>query len=259
MQDRLLRGEQIDYVEAAAETLSDDALTIGFARRIATYKRLHLLTHDPTRALDLLDPPRPVQLLFAGKAHPSDERAKQIVQTLFEVKRDPRVGKRVAFLEDYDLATATWLVAGCDVWVNLPRPPNEASGTSGMKVALNGGLNLSVLDGWWAEAYDGTNGWAIDGAVDARRGRAGRPPRRRALPTCSSPRSCRLFYERDADGIPVGWVERVRASLRTLAPRFVATRMVEDYVRTVYPAPYLSGVTRPCGASCCGRCAGTGR
>ncbi|MGZ4759545.1 MAG: alpha-glucan family phosphorylase, partial [Acidimicrobiales bacterium] len=137
VQDRLLRGEQIDYVEAAAETLSDDALTIGFARRIATYKRLHLLTHDVNRALALLDPPRPVQLLFAGKAHPNDERAKQIVQTLFEVKRDPRVGRRVAFLEDYDLSTATWLVAGCDVWVNLPRPPNEASGTSGMKVVLN--------------------------------------------------------------------------------------------------------------------------
>ncbi len=146
------------------------------------------------------------------------------------------VGKRVAFLEDYDLAMATWLVAGCDVWVNLPRPPNEASGTSGMKVALNGGLNLSVLDGWWAEAYDGTNGWAIDGdldddedAEDARHADA--------LYHLLESEVVPLFYERDADGIPVGWVERVRASLRTLAPRFVATRMVEDYVREVYPSP----------------------
>ena len=233
VQDRLLRGEQIDYVEAAAETLSDEALTIGFARRIATYKRLHLVTHDAVRALRLLDPPRPVQLLFAGKAHPSDEQAKQIVHDLFEVKRDPRVGKRVAFLEDYDLATATWLVAGCDVWVNLPRPPNEASGTSGMKVALNGGLNLSVLDGWWAEAYDGTNGWAIDGAVDGDE-EAQDARHADALYHLLESEVVPLFYERDADGIPVGWVERVRSSLRTLAPRFVATRMVEDYGRTVY-------------------------
>ncbi|MGZ4709580.1 MAG: alpha-glucan family phosphorylase, partial [Acidimicrobiales bacterium] len=235
VQDRLLRGEQIDYVEAAAETLSDDALTIGFARRIATYKRLHLLTHDVNRALALLDPPRPVQLLFAGKAHPNDERAKQIVQTLFEVKRDPRVGRRVAFLEDYDLSTATWLVAGCDVWVNLPRPPNEARGTSGMKVVLNGGLNLSVLDGWWAEAYDGTNGWAIDGAVDHDE-TAQDARHAEALYHLIESEVVPLFYERDADGVPVGWVELVRASLRTLAPQFVATRMVEDYVRTVYPA-----------------------
>lgn len=236
VQDRLLRGEQIDYVEAAAETLSDDALTIGFARRIATYKRLHLVTHDPVRALQLLDPPRPVQLLFAGKAHPADEQAKQIVQQLFEVKRDPRVGKRVAFLEDYDMAMATWLVAGCDVWVNLPRPPNEASGTSGMKVALNGGLNLSVLDGWWAEAYDGTNGWAIDGDVDDDED-AQDDRHADELYHLIETQVVPLFYERDAEGIPVGWVERVRASLRTLAPRFVATRMVEDYVREVYPSP----------------------
>jgi starch phosphorylase len=234
VQDRLLRGEQIDYVEAAAETLSDDALTIGFARRIATYKRLHLVAHDAARALELLDPPRPVQLLFAGKAHPNDEGAKEIVQALFEVKRDPRVGQRVAFLEDYDLSIATWLVAGCDVWVNLPRPPNEASGTSGMKVVLNGGLNLSVLDGWWAEAYDGTNGWAIDGAVDPDE-EAQDARHADALYRLLESQVVPLFYERDADGVPLGWVERVRASLRTLGPQFVATRMVEDYVRTVYP------------------------
>jgi len=234
VQDRLMRGEQIDYVEAAAETLSDDVLTIGFARRIATYKRLHLVTHDAPRALDLLDPPHPVQLLFAGKAHPSDERAKQIVQRLFEVKRDPRVGRRVAFLEDYDLSTATWLVAGCDVWVNLPRPPNEASGTSGMKVVLNGGLNLSVLDGWWAEAHDGTNGWAIDGEVDLDEEQQD-ARHAEALYSLLEKEVVPLFYERDENGVPLGWVERVRASLRTLAPRFVATRMVEDYVRSVYP------------------------
>jgi starch phosphorylase len=234
VQDRLLRGEQIDYVEAAAQTLSDEVLTLGFARRIATYKRLHLVTHDPARALDLLDPPRPVQLLFAGKAHPSDERAKQIVQRLFEVKRDPRVGRRVAFLEDYDLSMAAWLVAGCDVWINLPRPPNEASGTSGMKVVLNGGLNLSVLDGWWAEGYDGTNGWAIDGGVDAD-DEALDARHAESLYHLLESEIIPLFYERDDQGVPVRWVERIRSSLRTLAPRFVATRMVEDYQRTVYP------------------------
>jgi len=162
------------------------------------------------------------------------------VQTLFEVKRDPRVGRRVAFLEDYDLSIATWLVAGCDVWVNLPRPPNEASGTSGMKVALNGGLNLSVLDGWWAEAYDGTNGWAIEGDVDADED-AQDARHADELYHLLESEVVPLFYERDAAGVPVGWVERVRASLRTLVPRFVATRMVEDYVDTVYPNPAGDG------------------
>ncbi len=234
--DRLRRGEQIDYVEAAAETFDADALTIGFARRLATYKRLHLLTLDPARALAMLARPQPVQLLFAGKAHPNDDGAKRIVQQMFQLKGAPGVAGRGAFLEDYDLSMAGWLSAGCDVWVNLPRPPNEASGTSGMKAAVNGGLNLSVLDGWWAEAYDGTNGWAIDGEVDP--DEAAQDARHAAaLYDLLEGEVLPLFYLRDGDGVPVGWVERIKASLRTLGPRFTATRMVEDYVHTVYPTP----------------------
>jgi len=233
VQDRLRRGEQIDYVQAAADSFDADTLTVGFARRIATYKRLHLLTVDPARALALLEEPRPLQLLFAGKAHPNDDAAKRIVADLFRLKGAPAVAGRVAFLEDYDLSLAGWLVGGSDLWVNLPRPPNEASGTSGMKAALNGGLNLSVLDGWWAEAYDGTNGWAIDGEVDP--DEAAQDARHAAaLYDLLEHEVLPLFYDRDEHGIPRGWVERMRASLRTLGPRFVATRMVGDYVRTVY-------------------------
>jgi starch phosphorylase len=165
--DRLERGESPDYVDAAARVFDHDVVTIGFARRLARYKRLDLLAHDMHRALDLLADPRPIQILIAGKAHPRDDDAKRIVQGLFVFKPAAHVGERVVYLHDYDLSIAPTLVAGCDVWVNLPRPPLEASGTSGMKSALNGGLQLSVLDGWWPEAYDGANGWAIAGDVDA--------------------------------------------------------------------------------------------
>ena len=179
--DRLRRGEDLGYVEAAQNGFDPDRLTIGFARRLATYKRLYLLSLQPDRALRLLAGDRPVQFVFAGKAHPLDEEAKRIVRDLFVLKASPAVADRVAFLEDYDLSFAAELVAGCDVWVNVPRPPEEASGTSGMKAALNGSLNLSVLDGWWAEAYDGTNGWAIDGEVDPDREAQDAAPRRRPV------------------------------------------------------------------------------
>ena len=164
--DRLMRGDLRGYVDAAARSFDPEALTIGFARRVATYKRLDLLTRDPEWTLALLGGDRPVQVVLAGKAHPRDEEAKRALQGLFGLKGARIVGERVVFLDDYDLATAAWLVRGCDVWLNLPRPPLEASGTSGMKSAFNGGLQLSVLDGWWAEAYDGENGWAIAGDVD---------------------------------------------------------------------------------------------
>ncbi len=157
-------------------------LTIGFARRLATYKRLNLLVHDATRALALLDHDRPMQLVFAGKAHPLDDGAKAIAQRMFELKRSPAVGNRVVFVEDYDLRVAGTIVAGCDVWLNLPRPPLEASGTSGMKAALNGGLNLSVLDGWWREGFDGQQRLGDRRERRPRRGGTGRPRRRGALP-----------------------------------------------------------------------------
>ncbi|MFN7950231.1 MAG: alpha-glucan family phosphorylase [bacterium] len=230
--DRLARGEPPDYVEAAARVLDRDRLTIGFARRVATYKRLYLLTRFPDRALRLLDGERPIQILLAGKAHPSDHEAKDALRNIFRVKQAPMVGGRVAFLENYDLEIARRIVAGVDVWVNLPRPPLEASGTSGMKATLNGGLNLSVLDGWWAEAYDGANGWAI--ATPDTSPTEQDDHDATALLDLIENEVVPLFHDRDDAGIPHGWVRKVKASLKTLVPRFTAERMVRDYVDTMY-------------------------
>jgi starch phosphorylase len=231
--DRLTRGETLSYVEAMARTFDDDVLTIGFARRIATYKRLHLLSYDAGRALRLLDGPMPVQLLLAGKAHPRDDAAKGALQALFSLRTSPAVASRVAFLEDYDIALAQVLVGGCDVWVNVPRPPLEASGTSGMKSAMNGGLQLSVLDGWWSEGFDGENGWAIEGATDADE-HAQDARHANALYDLLEHEVVPMFYDRDDHGVPRAWVQRVKRSLRTIGPAFSATRMVNDYTRDVY-------------------------
>jgi starch phosphorylase len=231
--DRLARGETMDYVEAAAAAFDPDRLTIGFARRVATYKRIHLLTVDVGRGLRTLNGPHRNQLLLAGKAHPNDEEAKRAVQWIFRLKRGPDVAGRVVYLEDYDLALAVALTAGCDLWLNLPRPPNEASGTSGMKSMLNGGLQLSVLDGWWAEAFDGTNGWAIDSAPDEDPSRQDARDNA-ALFDLIEKEVGPSFYERDAAGVPLAWVRRIKASLRTLGPRFCAARMVREYARRAW-------------------------
>jgi starch phosphorylase len=226
--DRLGRGESMDYVQAAASAFDADQLTVGFARRVATYKRIHLLTVDVPRGMRALHGPNRLQLLLAGKAHPQDEEAKRAVQWIFRLKRGPQVAGRVIYLEDYDLALSSALTAGCDLWLNLPRPPCEASGTSGMKSMLNGGLQLSVLDGWWVEAYDGTNGWAIESTAD------GGPLQQDLRDSATlfdliekDVGPC--FYDRDPAGVPVAWVRRIKASLRTLGPRFCAARMVRDY------------------------------
>ena len=233
--DRLGRGEPHDYVEAAVHGFDPGALTIGFARRLATYKRLWLLIQDPVRALALVAGERPIQLVLAGKAHPSDDEAKGVIQGLFAHKGAPGVPERVVYLHDYDLRTAAYLVQGCDVWINLPRPPLEASGTSGMKSAVNGGLQLSVLDGWWAEGYDGDNGWALPGDVDP--DHAGQDARDgAALYEILGREVIPSFYERDADGLPSGWIRRMRASLRSIAPAFCAGRMLDDYLERVYGA-----------------------
>jgi starch phosphorylase len=231
--DRLARDDLPEYVRAAAGTFDPDVLTIGFARRVATYKRLALLGSDPDRLLGLLRGDRPIQVLLAGKAHPRDEEAKRVLQALFGMKGAPEVGQHVIVLDDYDLAVAAHLVQGCDVWLNLPRPPLEASGTSGMKSVMNGGLQLSVLDGWWAEGYDGSNGWALSGEVDD--DHAAQDARHanelfRVLEEEVVP----AFYERDGGGVPQAWVQRMRASLRTLGPEFSATRMLGEYVDDVY-------------------------
>jgi glycogen phosphorylase len=231
--DRLARDDLPEYVGAAERTFSPDVLTIGFARRIATYKRLGLLGQDPERALALLAGERPIQVVLAGKAHPRDEDAKHMLQSLFRLKGAPAAGEHVIFLDDYDLASGAALVRGCDVWLNVPRPPLEASGTSGMKSVVNGGLQLSVLDGWWAEAYDGGNGWALSGEVDPDHDAADARAAAdlyRVLESEVVP----AFYERGPDGLPEAWIERVRASLKTLAPRFCATRMVGEYLERAY-------------------------
>lgn len=234
--DRLARGEPIPYVESAARTFDPAALTLGFARRVASYKRLSLLVADAGRALGLLGGPRHVQVVIAGKAHPQDDGAKRMVQSIFALKEQQSAGAHVVFLEDYDLPAARKLVAGCDVWVNLPRPPLEASGTSGMKAALNGGLNLSVLDGWWDEAFDGANGWAIrsepgpdEGAQDARDADA--------LYGLLEREVVPLFHDRDESGLPRRWLRLVRSSLRSLAPAFSTARTLHEYATRIYPRP----------------------
>jgi starch phosphorylase len=231
--DRLARGEPASYVEAAASAFDPALPIVGFARRVATYKRLHLIAYDLDRALRLLDGERPIQVLLAGKAHPADDGAKSVVQSLLAIRRLGNIAERVAFLEDYDTGMAAHLVAGCDVWVNLPRPPLEASGTSGMKSAMNGGLNLSVLDGWWAEAYDGTNGWAIDGSVvDDAEAQDARDAA--AMYDLLEHDIVPLFHERDAGGVPVRWIAMVKAAIRTAGLRFSARRMVDDYRRQAW-------------------------
>jgi starch phosphorylase len=226
--DRVARGEERSFVDAGESAFDPDALTIGFARRVATYKRLSLMVHDAQRALDLLRGDRPVQMVIAGKAHPKDDPGKALIQQLLHLRGAEGTQGRVVFLADYDLASAARLVGGCDIWVNLPRPPLEASGTSGMKSVLNGGLQLSVLDGWWAEAYDGYNGWALPGEVDADH---------QAQDARDAATLYRLLEDEIVPEFYAGdgaWVRRVKASLKTLAPEFSATRMLADYETKMY-------------------------
>ncbi|WP_028937268.1 alpha-glucan family phosphorylase [Pseudonocardia spinosispora] len=218
------------------ETVFDpNVLTIGFARRVPTYKRLTLMLRDPARLRALLlDSERPVQLVVAGKSHPADDGGKALIQQIVRFADDPEVRHRIVFLPDYDMSMARYLYWGCDVWLNNPLRPLEACGTSGMKSALNGGLNLSVRDGWWDELYDGRNGWAIptaDGVSD--------PTRRddleaNALYELLSAQVAPAFYERGANGVPSRWVELVRHTLATLRPQVQATRMVSEYVQDWY-------------------------
>ncbi len=237
VRQRLERGEGQDYVDAAARVFDPDALTIGFARRVATYKRLHLLTRDLARSIRIVsNRERPVQFVIAGKAHPSDREAKETLRAILAVRGAPDIGSHAVFFEDYDLHLAPRIVSGVDLWLNLPRPPLEASGTSGMKVALNGGLNLSVLDGWWEEAYDGENGWAVasQGGNDAEQDERDSIAVYNVLENEVIP----LYYDRDARGLPHRWLARVRASMGRLIPRFSAARMMRDYARDSY-APQL--------------------
>ncbi len=240
-------GYSADLVAAAETVLDPDALTIGFARRFATYKRANLIFSEPERLRRLLcDPDRPMQLVFSGKAHPADRPGQDMLRTVYQTSLDAELRSKIVFIEDYDINVGRHLVQGVDVWLNNPRRPQEASGTSGQKVLLNGGLNLSILDGWWAEAYDGSNGFAIgDGlmhvdlaTMDKRDGEA----LYRVLENEVIP----LYYDRDEHGVPGGWVARIKRAIKTLGWRFNTDRMVMDYVRECYlPAAGASSCEMP--------------
>jgi starch phosphorylase len=229
------RGEPADFINMVRRALSFDALTIGFARRFATYKRANLILQDLDALAALVNNPQmPVQFVFAGKAHPLDQPGKGILEGIARLMRDARFAGKVVFVEDYDISLGRNLVQGVDVWINCPRRPLEACGTSGQKVVLNGGLNLSVLDGWWAEAYDGLNGFAIGmgethTAADYHDRRDGE-----ALLRVLRDEIVPLYYERDRDGLPREWIARMKRAIRTLGWRFSADRMVMDYVLKAY-------------------------
>lgn len=235
-------------VELAADVLDPDVLTIGFARRFATYKRATLLLKDKDRLRALLtDPDRPVQFIFAGKAHPQDLPAKELIQELVHFARDPAVRRRIAFVEEYDMGVARHLVQGVDVWLNNPRRPKEASGTSGMKVVINGGLNLSVLDGWWAEAWDGDNGWAIGRGEIHDDPELGDAIEARELLEILETQVIPEFYDRGEGGVPTRWMARVKHSMDTLATRFSTGRMVRDYSRHFYLPASAAGLADAAG------------
>ena len=237
------RGESAEALRRLDRVLSLDALTIGFARRFATYKRANLILADIEQLASMVnDPTRPVQFIFAGKAHPRDESGKRVLQQIAELMHDRQFGDKFVFVEDYDMNVGRHFVQGVDVWLNNPRRPLEASGTSGQKVVLNGGLNLSVLDGWWAEAYDGLNGFAIGtgrthsnmSVHDTRDGdELYRVLRQEVIP---------LYYRRDGDGLPRSWIKRMKRTIRTLGWRFNADRMVMDYTLKCY-VPAAGGMS----------------
>jgi starch phosphorylase len=231
---RLARGESDEYIEAARTMFDPSVLTIGFARRIAGYKRWDLLLSDEKRLTRLLnDAERPIQFVFAGKAHPHDQGAKLVLQKLLKWQRDGSVRQCVAFIEDYDQEVARQLVQGVDVWMNVPRRPYEASGTSGQKAAMNGVLNFSVLDGWWLEGYDGQNGFAISDVgelTDEEADRQDAASMFEVLENQVIPR----FYERDGDNIPRAWVAMMKRAVQTLVPAFNSDRMAAEYAEEIY-------------------------
>jgi starch phosphorylase len=224
-----------ESVTAAQNALDPEALTIGFARRFATYKRASLIFSDLPRLKRLLtDPKRPVQLVFSGKAHPADRPGQDILRQVHDSAITGDLKNNVIFIEDYDINVGRHLVQGVDVWLNNPRRPQEASGTSGQKVLLNGGLNFSVLDGWWAEAYDGLNGFSIgDGITHVSVDEQDRRDAASLYDTLEN-EIIPLYYDRDDQGVPHGWVERMKRTMRTLGWRFNTDRMVIDYTNNCY-------------------------
>jgi starch phosphorylase len=228
-------GSTTKEIVTADEILDPEILTIGFARRFATYKRGTLLLRDLDRLDRILNnPTRPVQIVFAGKAHPADFEGKELIRQIQQVSLEERFHHRIAFIEDYDLAVARRMVQGVDVWLNTPRRPLEASGTSGMKVAFNGGLNMSVLDGWWPEGYRGNNGWAIGKGEVYEDLEYQNEIESRAIYDLLEKEVVPLFYDRGTNGIPRGWLACMKASIETLCPVFNTERMVQEYTDRFY-------------------------
>ena len=243
LKDQLRRqGAGMALQRAAEEALNPEALTIGFSRRFATYKRANLLFRQPDRLVRLLtNPDRPVQILFAGKAHPQDLPAKEIIRSVIHFASDPRVRDRLVFLEDYDINVTRYLVQGVDVWLNNPRRPLEASGTSGMKAAANGALNVSILDGWWDEGYSPDLGWAIGSGE-----MYGDPEEQdrvecEALYNLLENEIVPLFHDRDRGGLPRAWIAMMKASIRKLGAYFNTHRMVQEYTETSYLPAHRAG------------------
>jgi starch phosphorylase len=236
----------IPRVVAAGPLLDPDVLTIGFARRFTGYKRADLIFRDSERLARILNADRrPMQIVFAGKAHPADDIGKHNLQRVYRHALDPQFGGRVAFVDDYDLHVAHFLVQGCDVWLNNPRKPLEASGTSGMKAALNGVPHLSIADGWWAEGFNGKNGWVIDGETTSDNYDHVDAADSNALYRILEEEVVPAFYDRDAAQVPHGWLATVKESIRTVAPRFSSRRMVKEYVEKMYAPALQRPVGRP--------------
>ena len=240
----LTRGMSEAELGWTSSAFDPDVLTIGFARRVPSYKRLTLMLRDPERLQSLLlHPERPVQIVIAGKSHPADDGGKQLIAQMVQFADNPAVRHRITFLPDYDIGMARYLYWGVDVWLNNPLRPLEACGTSGMKAALNGALNLSIRDGWWDEWFDGENGWAIPSADGVTEPNRRDDVEARALYDLIEHQVSPRFYDRDPSGIPVRWVQMVRHTLRSLVPKVLATRMVRDYVHELY-APAAASAAR---------------
>jgi glycogen phosphorylase len=223
-------------VIASGALLDPYSLTIGFARRFATYKRANLIMYDLNRLMEIINRPnRPVQIIFAGKAHPADEPGKLIIQDVYRTVKKAESGGRLVFLEDYDMNLARYLVQGVDIWMNTPRRPNEASGTSGQKAAMNGVLNFSVLDGWWREGFNGSNGWVIGDDTDRETNELQDAADAESLYDTLEHKIIPLYYsDRSADGLPGDWVAVMKESIRTLSPRFSIQRMLKEYTERMY-------------------------
>jgi alpha-glucan phosphorylase-like protein len=249
----MLRKRLIEFAgrRVAAQTLHEapkldpEALTIGFARRFATYKRAPLIFHDLERATRLFSRiERPVQIIFAGKAHPADDHGKWFIEQIYQVSKRPEINGKVIYLEGYDMGVGRRLVSGADIWLNNPRRPYEASGTSGMKIAAHGGMNLSILDGWWPEGYNGRNGWAIgnNGSSAYEDPQVQDPEDAELLYQVLENEVIPTFYNRDENGLPTEWLNRMREAMSTLPFQFSSRRMIREYMDRYHVEPPVPAV-----------------